>query len=329
MYTRCPQCQTVFAVAEEDLAAAQGWVRCGTCLHPFDAHRESLAQLPGEDPQAPAAIAGSLAESLTADANPPPATGGWYLVPDGEVQGGHRDGASAPAGDSVTDADATTLLPLTGSGAPEPAPADDPEDRPPPAPGEDPTPVVAEDGIPEALAEDAAALTAPRPSPARALLRGLAVVALLALLILQGALFQPQAVAFAVPPARPLLEAMAAAREVVFAALGRPQGGAYRAPERVRLVSRDVRTLPGNDRMLQVTATLVNDAPLAQPLPVVVLTLYDVTGATIATRRFLPQEYAREDGGAGRAMTPGIPFQFDLELWVPPLTPVSYSFDFR
>ena len=37
MYTRCPHCLTVFIVAAEQLKAAHGNVRCGTCLGSFDA----------------------------------------------------------------------------------------------------------------------------------------------------------------------------------------------------------------------------------------------------------------------------------------------------
>ena len=35
--TRCPACQTVFAVEAEDLERAGGRVRCGDCLQVFDA----------------------------------------------------------------------------------------------------------------------------------------------------------------------------------------------------------------------------------------------------------------------------------------------------
>lgn len=34
--TRCPHCQTAFRVRPEQLAQAQGWLRCGQCLEPFD-----------------------------------------------------------------------------------------------------------------------------------------------------------------------------------------------------------------------------------------------------------------------------------------------------
>lgn len=47
--TRCPACHTVFAVEAEDLARAGGKVRCGDCMHVFDAvaHATSPTE-PGE-----------------------------------------------------------------------------------------------------------------------------------------------------------------------------------------------------------------------------------------------------------------------------------------
>ncbi|MDR0565236.1 MAG: zinc-ribbon domain-containing protein, partial [Azoarcus sp.] len=48
MLTRCPNCQTVFRLSSEQLLARQGRVRCGTCLHPFNA----LDHLAESDPKA-------------------------------------------------------------------------------------------------------------------------------------------------------------------------------------------------------------------------------------------------------------------------------------
>ncbi|MDR1064259.1 MAG: zinc-ribbon domain-containing protein [Azoarcus sp.] len=48
MLTRCPSCQTVFRLTSEQLLARQGRVRCGSCLHPFNA----LDHLAESDPRA-------------------------------------------------------------------------------------------------------------------------------------------------------------------------------------------------------------------------------------------------------------------------------------
>lgn len=66
MFTRCPNCRTVFRITSEQLDAAAGRVRCGRCRRVFDA-RETLTEQspspatqlsmslpePGPEPQAP------------------------------------------------------------------------------------------------------------------------------------------------------------------------------------------------------------------------------------------------------------------------------------
>ncbi len=42
MYTRCPQCQTVFRITAAQLKARDGMVRCGRCQHVFGADRHLL-----------------------------------------------------------------------------------------------------------------------------------------------------------------------------------------------------------------------------------------------------------------------------------------------
>ncbi|MDR2030928.1 MAG: zinc-ribbon domain-containing protein [Azoarcus sp.] len=66
MLTRCPSCQTVFRLTAEQLLARQGRVRCGNCLHPFNALdylADPEAVLPGAEtavaPAPPAAKAGT------------------------------------------------------------------------------------------------------------------------------------------------------------------------------------------------------------------------------------------------------------------------------
>jgi predicted Zn finger-like uncharacterized protein len=41
--TRCPSCNTVFKVAQDQLQLAEGWVRCGRCNETFEA-QDALAQ---------------------------------------------------------------------------------------------------------------------------------------------------------------------------------------------------------------------------------------------------------------------------------------------
>ena len=47
--TRCPVCQTVFRVVQDQLKVSEGWVRCGRCAKVFNAF-EGLFDLEREFP---------------------------------------------------------------------------------------------------------------------------------------------------------------------------------------------------------------------------------------------------------------------------------------
>ncbi|ALP52121.1 hypothetical protein Tel_02605 [Candidatus Tenderia electrophaga] len=64
-----------------------------------------------------------------------------------------------------------------------------------------------------------------------------------------------------------------------------------RAPQQITLTERDIRSHPDTRDILLVQATMVNQAGFTQAFPVVELVLHDITGHTIAGRRFMPDEY--------------------------------------
>ena len=72
---QCPHCRTSFRVSRAQLGAAHGAVRCGACLHVFNAARQVLADAPASPP---------VAAKPTATPQPLPAQ--------------HRPAAPAPAG---------------------------------------------------------------------------------------------------------------------------------------------------------------------------------------------------------------------------------------
>ncbi|MDW3716370.1 MJ0042-type zinc finger domain-containing protein, partial [Pseudomonas sp. 2023EL-01195] len=49
--TQCPHCQTSFRVSRAQLGAAQGAVRCGACLHVFNAAKQLLGAMPPSEPK--------------------------------------------------------------------------------------------------------------------------------------------------------------------------------------------------------------------------------------------------------------------------------------
>ena len=62
-------------------------------------------------------------------------------------------------------------------------------------------------------------------------------------------------------------------------------------PDRVALLSRDVRRHPEVGNALLVNATMINRAGFTQSWPVLSIRFSDLSGKPVAERRFLPEEY--------------------------------------
>lgn len=177
-----------------------------------------------------------------------------------------------------------------------------------------------EEEVPAALRQDAGRR---RQIGASALLLSLLLVGLLAF---QLVLFNPAAAVGLAPPLAPAVQSLMPLREGLLAAIGRPRP-AFRNVTAIGLLSRDVRNHPEIPEALLVRAVMVNRAALAQPFPTLELTLFDVNGATLASRRFRPAEYL-DDPQPG-PMAPDQPVQFSLRLIAPPMAAVSYEFRFH
>jgi predicted Zn finger-like uncharacterized protein len=111
MLTRCPSCQTVFRLTSEQLLARQGRVRCGSCLHPFNA----LDHLAESDPKAgqPTAQQQSGTRQQSSGAKPD-------TKPDARRDDPPQP-AQRPPPSAAAAASAQTLVP----GAPRPFPGSD------------------------------------------------------------------------------------------------------------------------------------------------------------------------------------------------------------
>lgn len=72
--TRCPACQTVFRVVQDQLRVSEGWVRCGRCAEVFNAldHMVEVVKPvpPAQRPSVAAAVAAAV-PAAAADASPP------------------------------------------------------------------------------------------------------------------------------------------------------------------------------------------------------------------------------------------------------------------
>jgi len=98
---------------------------------------------------------------------------------------------------------------------------------------------------------------------------------------------------------------------------------------RLSLVARDVQAHPSVPGALLITANVHNDAPFAQPYPVVSITLSDANGNKLAMRRLRPMEYL----GDNATLQKGIPSDGSaalmLEVEDPSGKAVAFEFDFE
>ena len=95
----------------------------------------------------------------------------------------------------------------------------------------------------------------------------------------------------------------------------------------IRLLERNVFTHPVSNNALMVTGSFVNQAPFAQKLPDMLISLFDIQGKLIANRLFTPTEYLLDDKKR-RVMQPEKPVQFRLEMIDPGSNALTYEFEF-
>lgn len=106
----------------------------------------------------------------------------------------------------------------------------------------------------------------------------------------------------------------------------------YTGPQdisQIKLLSRDIRIHPREEKALLITATMVNRARFRQPYPNIEITLSDLSGDVVARRQFSAEEYL------GRIYTPllrmpaGQPVQIALEVIDPGRDAVNFEFTFH
>ncbi|MEM7565459.1 MAG: DUF3426 domain-containing protein [Pseudomonadota bacterium] len=95
----------------------------------------------------------------------------------------------------------------------------------------------------------------------------------------------------------------------------------------IRLLERNVFTHPASENALMVTGSFINQAPFAQKLPDILISLFDVKGKLIARRVFAPAEYL-PNGKNRDTMNPERPQQFRLEVVDPGTDALTYEFEF-
>ncbi len=97
----------------------------------------------------------------------------------------------------------------------------------------------------------------------------------------------------------------------------------------LHLIARDVEAHPSVPGALMISATLRNDAPFAQPYPVVSLVLADAKGHRVAMRRLRPSEYLDDNESLRAGMAPGAITALVLEVEDPGNKAVAFEFGFE
>jgi hypothetical protein len=310
-------------VGAEQLKAAHGNVRCGTCLESFDAiphlsdgPLQPSTQAHGEDERGEDAhgdsrsaselLSSTLHAARAAAAPDEDASPAAESAPDAEAgpaesESGHDDEVAEPS----------------SAGANGNADASDTARR---VSVLDETEHTIEEPLPAVLREDTAELAASSSARRRSLGYGAAALALVALLALQYVFFMPEDAARRYPQWRASIESLCVQFGCVL-----PE---RRDPSRIRVISRDVRVHPRYEGVLQIKATLTNAANFRQPYPRVRFTLFNVNGQTIATRVFQPSEYLGRRVAASARLRPQTPFQVELDVLSPEEAAVSFEFQF-
>lgn len=170
-----------------------------------------------------------------------------------------------------------------------------------------------------ALADELEATLTQRQRRLPTLLFGAGSLLLLALLVIQaGTTLRTELGQF--PGLAPLAEWFCDDQECA--------GAAPRAPERIRIVNRDVRPHPQEAGALLISLSFVNEADFPQPYPTLEVSFSDIHDRRIALRRFQPSEYLRGKRRSSDPLPPGELVALSLSIVDPGERGVSFRFEF-
>lgn len=101
------------------------------------------------------------------------------------------------------------------------------------------------------------------------------------------------------------------------------------APARLALTARDVEPNPQHPGSLLVSARVRNEAPFAQPFPIVTLMLSDRQGRTLAVRRLRPEAYLADPSVQRRGLAAGATASLLIDMADPGGQVSSFEFSFQ
>jgi len=144
---------------------------------------------------------------------------------------------------------------------------------------------------------------------------------LCALLFAQVSYFMGNKLAQSYPALRPFLEQ--------FCALTHCELTLQRAPDKINIINRDVRSHPTIPQALLINLTLQNGADFTQPYPLLKLSFFDLNHRLLATRTFKPTEYLSQEIDINSGFPSGRQLGASLELIDPDRQAVNFEFEFK
>jgi hypothetical protein len=102
---------------------------------------------------------------------------------------------------------------------------------------------------------------------------------------------------------------------------------AWREPAALTMTSREIRPLPAQAGVLQIQASIRNDARWPQAWPDLRLSLSDADGRVIGTGVFAPAQYLGENPGAA-PLEPGQSARIAFRVQEPAASTVAFTFEF-
>lgn len=298
MQTQCPHCDTRFRVTENQVNAADGFVRCGICQGVFNAfevandHGDQASLLDEIEP----ADVKSIERSDT-DENMDGITA--------ESSDSHREAAESGADAANDDDREFDQVDETAASRKDAFDFFDEDIN-------EPLPHV----VPDKFKDDYASRG---PSAISTLLWSVAILLLTATFILQYIWFNREQF-HQVPEVRAAIKFLC--EKVDCSKLS------MRDPQKIKLVSRNIYTHPDEKEALMINLTFKNDAEFAQPFPIMQIAFSDVRGGIVAARRFSPQEYLRLDNPQIRLLQPFTSIDISLAIKDPGKQAMTYEFDF-
>lgn len=301
MNTVCPRCATAYRVDQDDLLGANCLAHCYRCGALFSVVGHHAAEIETDD------------IALIASA--------CRLGPRDEIRRPHESTARAPAGSATPSLQKapprTSPMPGHVSAAPPPGlrePDSELAAAGPELPFEVPRDLEPLEPAADAALdiEDSLYETPRRHRPLLALLMvvlGLALAAQLAW-VYRAPLLER------LPQLEPLCEHLPCRPSLVH------------APERMRVLQRDIAPTRNQPGWLTLRASVRNEAEYPQPLPDVQLSLLDNRGEPLLRRRLAPADYLFPPPSPGRTVAPGEVFTLSVDFRDPGHEASGFMLDF-